>query len=94
MRKVLTELIHSATGINDLNENFQQEQLHHFDPRQLSSKHGIVVLVSFILVELLVLFFGKFLWNSVVTKLITAVKPATSIWQILGLSILLKMMTN
>ena len=92
MRKVLTEIINSAIT-QGVSENFQQEQPH-FDPSQLSSKHGVIVLVSFILVELLVLFFGKFLWNSVVVKLISAAKPATSIWQILGFSILMKMLTN
>jgi hypothetical protein len=90
MRRFLTELIQSSV-LPDTNETFQG---HYLDPSKFSGKQGIVILVSFILVELLVLFFGKFLWNSVVVNLVSGVNKATSIWQILGFSILLKLITN
>lgn len=51
-----------------------------------------IALVSFL--TLLVIFFlllvvGKTLWNSVLIALFPFIKPAKSIWQILGLSILI-----
>jgi hypothetical protein len=51
-----------------------------------------LMLLAFILVEILVLIFGKFLWNEIATKLVPQLKPARTIWQILGLSILLKLL--
>lgn len=36
-----------------------------------------------------ILFVGEYLWNNVVVQLFTFAKPAKSIWQILGLVILL-----
>lgn len=36
----------------------------------------------------IVLFFGKYLWNNVLIKLIPGIKPVTSVWEILGLSVL------
>jgi len=47
------------------------------------------VFVGFILWFFLILFFGEYLWNNVLIKLIPGVKPVTSVWQILGLSILI-----
>ena len=49
-----------------------------------------VLAVSAILFALL--FVGKFLWNNVLHELIPAVKEAKSVWQILGLSILLMLL--
>ena len=90
MRRFITELIQSSVQ-SDTNETFQGN---HLDPSKFNGKQGIIILISFILVEILVLFFGKFLWNSVVVNLVPGVNKATSIWQILGFSILLKMITN
>ena len=46
--------------------------------------------VSAILFALL--FVGKYLWNNVLHELIPAVKEARSVWQILGLAILLMLL--
>lgn len=91
MRKVIANMISDAVGVNDDNyyEAFQSGNL-----RMPQGKKGVILLLTFILIEILVLFFGKWLWNNVVTKLVTVVKPATSIWQILGFSILIKLLTN
>lgn len=56
---------------------------------------GRVALVSFLTllaVFALILFFGQYLWNNVLTALIPGVKPAKSIWQILGLAILISLL--
>ncbi len=48
----------------------------------------IAAIIAFIIVVLLVIFFGKFLWNNSVVPLLTVARPATSVWQILGLFII------
>jgi len=34
---------------------------------------------------LILLLVGEYLWNNILAKVVTVVKPVTSIWQILGL---------
>lgn len=38
---------------------------------------------------LLLLIMGKYLWNEVLVQVVTVVRPVTSVWQILGLYVLL-----
>jgi glucan phosphoethanolaminetransferase (alkaline phosphatase superfamily) len=60
----------------------------------VSSWNGSEALAAFIVMIIIVLFIliiGKFLWNVVLCKLLTIAKPADSIWQILGLAILLNL---
>lgn len=60
----------------------------------VSSWNGSEALAAFIVLIIIILFIliiGKFLWNVVLCRLLTIAKPADSIWQILGLSILLNL---
>jgi len=52
------------------------------------NKAAIVAFLTLIVVFILLLILGKMLWNDVLVVLFPFVKPAKSIWQILGLSIL------
>ena len=52
----------------------------------------IAMLLTLLLWLAVLLFVSKFLWNEVLVKLVTVVKPATSVAQILGLVILLEIM--
>lgn len=52
----------------------------------------LATLATFLLFTVALLLIGKFLWNEVLVKLVPAVKPADSIFQILGLSVLLSLM--
>jgi hypothetical protein len=45
-------------------------------------------IIAAIIYVVLILLFGKLLWNQVLVKLIPTINKATSIWQILGISIL------
>jgi hypothetical protein len=49
----------------------------------------IASLLSFIIAIIIVSFIGKWVWNNIILDLFTVVKPAKSIWQILGLMIFL-----
>ena len=51
----------------------------------LASILTIVVMIALILLA------GKYLWNTVLVALVPAVKPAKSVWQILGLAILVSL---
>ena len=53
------------------------------------SKKMLVSFLVLITIFILLLLVGKILWNSVLIKLFPFVEPVKSIWQILGLSILL-----
>ena len=54
----------------------------------------MVIILSFIIIELIVLLLGKYIWNNIVVDLISIARPVKNIWQIFGLSILIKLLTN
>jgi cytoskeletal protein RodZ len=45
-------------------------------------------LFAFVIVMIILGFFGKLLWNNVMVELFTIAKPAKSFWQIIGLMFL------
>ena len=51
-------------------------------------------LLAFVFSIVLIAFVGKWLWNGVVLDLISIAKPARSVWQIIGLAILVKLVTG
>tara|TARA_Y100000389_G_scaffold204357_2_gene256430 strand:+ start:29 stop:244 length:216 start_codon:yes stop_codon:yes gene_type:complete len=57
-----------------------------FGKRPSSEVLGGALMSLITLAILLVL--GEYLWNNVLAKVVTVVKPVTSIWQILGLWVL------
>lgn len=56
----------------------------------LASMIGRILALVFVL--LLISFFGQYFWNQYVTKLFTIARPATSVMQILGLFIFIRLM--
>lgn len=55
-----------------------------------------LALVSFVTLLVLfaaLLFFGKYLWNNVLVDLISIAKPVKSVWQILGLAVLIGLLS-
>jgi hypothetical protein len=52
----------------------------------------VASLISFMLAVIIVSFVGKWLWNNVVVDLFTIAKPARSIWQILGLMVMISLL--
>jgi hypothetical protein len=58
-------------------------------PDKDTGKLALVSFLTLLVVLLLLLLVGKYLWNTVLVSLMPFIKPAKSIWQILGLSILL-----
>jgi hypothetical protein len=59
------------------------------DKKNDKTKNFVVSFLVLVTIFVLLLLVGKILWNSVLIKLFPFVEPVKSIWQILGLSILL-----
>ena len=59
---------------------------------KMSGKAALVGFITLIIIFFLLLVVGKYLWNEVLVVLLPFAKPAKSIWQILGLSILIALM--
>jgi hypothetical protein len=57
-------------------------------PARMTLVSGITVF----LLLLALLFVGKFLWNRVLVELISFAKPVKSVWQLLGLAVLLSLL--
>jgi hypothetical protein len=75
-----------ATGFAQT-ENFQSET--GYISAMTPGRSAIVSVITMVIMLLLILTVGKFLWNNVLVSLIPAVKPAKSVWQILGLALLI-----
>jgi hypothetical protein len=56
-------------------------------PARLALVSILTVLISL----LLILFIGKWLWNNVLVDLFNIVKPVKSVWQLLGLAVLISL---
>lgn len=52
----------------------------------------VTVIVAFVVALIIIGFVGKLLWNNVVVDLFNFVKPARSVWQIIGLMFLLALL--
>ena len=58
-------------------------------PNTTIKNKTIIALISFVIMYLLVLLFGQYLWNNILVVLIPNIKPVTSVLQLIGLKILL-----
>lgn len=90
MRNVVESLLNVMVGGGNNHEGFQGH--HPMDLRNLSGKNAFTMMLALILVQILVLFFGRYLWNNAVVPLVGFAQPCDSIWRILGLSILIKLL--
>ena len=76
----------------------KEEKKEGFSGHIIIQPSGTSALIAFILTVFLYLAIvsaiGMYLWNNVLTKLVPGVKPAKSIWQILGLVLLTQLLFN
>jgi cytoskeletal protein RodZ len=63
-----------------------------FDNNSSMMQSPLVIFGFLILYLLIVLLIGKWLWNTVLVRLVSIIKPATSVWQILGFAILVQIL--
>lgn len=52
-----------------------------------------VSLVTVFIIFLIILAVGKYLWNNVLCSLVSVARPAKSVWQILGLAVLISLLS-
>lgn len=88
MRNVVESLLNVMVGGGN-HEGFQG---HPMDLRNLTTKNSLTMFFALVIVQVLVLFFGRYLWNNAVVPLVGFAQPCDSIWRILGLSILIKLL--
>lgn len=62
--------------------------------QQVNKKQLFTLFIFTIIWTLIVLFIGRWLWNTILIELIPGIKPITSIWQILGLSVLISLLSG
>lgn len=79
--KMVTTSVDTITG--DSSESFQNVMT----KNELTMTDIVVVLLYL----LIVFMFGKYLWNKVACSHVTVLKPLTSVWQLLGLSLLVQL---
>lgn len=78
--KLVTTTMDSATGDS---ESFQ-DVMH----RNSLTLTDVVIVVLYLVV---IFMFGKYLWNNVACPHITFMKPLSSVWQLLGISLLFQL---
>lgn len=78
---VVSSFVNSCEGL----ENFQGG---------MPMKTLLVFVLNLLIVMLILSLVGKLLWNNVLVKLVPGVKPATSVFQILGLYLLSQFLFN
>ena len=59
----------------------------------LPFRAALVSFLTVLIVLVLLLLFGQYLWNNVLHVLVPGVKEAKSVWQILGISILIMLLS-
>jgi len=66
----------------------------HFRGGSNSKSELLLALCFIIFIQILLLFFGKYLWNNYLTKYVKSVNRIESVWHLLAISILVKLMVN
>ena len=74
------------------NDNMHMNMNNMNNMNNSGARSPLVMIVALVLWVILFLLVSKWLWNNVLTKLVTVVKPADSVWQLLGLAVLLSLM--
>jgi len=57
------------------------------------ARTALVSILTLLIIFAIILLVGKYLWNNVLCELVPAVSPAKSVWQILGLAILIQLLS-
>lgn len=77
--KMGTVMMDSMSGQESFTNVMQKNEL---------STSAVVLLLVYLV---LLVMFGKYLWNEVACKHVSVLKPLSSVWQLLGLSILVQL---
>jgi len=90
IKECLTSALNCAMNTPSANGNVREGM--NGDNYYYNGMNALASFIVLIVYIIIILFIGKFLWNEVLTKLVTIVKPADNIWQILGIAILVNLL--
>lgn len=62
--------------------------------KTLTSKDFFAFLIGITIRILITLFLGKWLWNNILIELVPGIKPIVNIWQFLGITFLISLLTG
>lgn len=88
--KTIQSVVNSA--VNQNKEHYTNSLGGGKSLQNLSNGEMAVTLITLVIVYLLILLLGKYLWNNVFVKIFTIAKPITSIWQLFALVILFSLL--
>lgn len=78
--------------VNRNNEEFNNNNNVNGGVKPGDRNFGLVYVITYIVMLVILLLIGKYLWNNVLTKLVTVVNKANSVVDILGLAILMSIL--
>ena len=86
----MRDLIEKATI-----EFFKQNSPEGFSENNDNKKIELIAsIVSLVIVQIILLFLGQWLWNDFLVPAINFAQPIESIWQLLAISVLIKLLLN
>jgi len=91
MSQIIQKCIFHTLSAKYPNEHFNTTENSIYEMNKLQL---ISFVLSLIVSQLLLLLVGKWLWNTYLVSVTDHVKPIDSIWHILGISVLLKLLIN
>ena len=80
----ISKIIRAMSIKHSRRENFSEEDK--------DITQGVVELLVAVFLVLVLIVVGKFLWNEVLTKLVSTVKPMKHAYEVLGLYVLLRLL--
>ena len=96
MRQIIEQFVFQAL-VNSSKEEFGMMGDNPLTPENLKKRSTyqiIALIVSLIVSQFLLLFLGKWLWNEFLVPSVQSVNKLDSIWQIMGISVLLRLLIN
>lgn len=90
-KSITKKIIENFSNCGKEEEKFINYNNNHLGKKNYSTYELIILIIFAVVMHIILLIFGKFLWNNYVSTLFTVVKPVENIWQLLALSILVKL---
>jgi hypothetical protein len=90
---VISSAVNNALTPYFTTETFESPKQGGSENRHESGKVALVAFLTLLIVLTLLLFIGKYLWNDVLVVVMPFIKPVKSVWQILGLALLISLMS-
>lgn len=90
---VISSAVNNALTPYFTTETFESSKQGGVADKHESGKVALVAFLTLLIVLTLLLFVGKYLWNDVLVVVMPFIKPVKSVWQILGLALLISLLS-